>query len=118
MSSKSKGKAASSIGQLQQQPTAKKARKRKDTSEKNAPVVLDYVNAWTDTKETDQELATANSLFGAKDAWFIREQYIALYDQIASRSDDDIQSLEIVRGSLLLVLESRRSCCTRWPVFD
>jgi hypothetical protein len=69
MSSKSKADkvADSSVGQVQQ-PKAKKA--RKDTSNKNTLVEKDYISAWTDTTETHQELATANSLFGAKNAWF------------------------------------------------
>jgi len=57
------------------------------------------MSAWTDTKETDQQLATADSLFGSANAWFVRDQYIALYDQIFSRCDQDGQTLEIVHGS-------------------
>lgn len=57
------------------------------------------MSAWTDTEETDQLLATANSLFGSETAWFVRDQYIALYEQILSRCDQDGQTLEIVHGS-------------------
>ena len=111
--SSAKAKAASSVGQLQQ-PPAKKA--RKDTSEKNAPLILDYMSAWTDTVETDQQLSTANSLFESESAWFVRDQYIALYEQIVSRCDQDGQTW---RSSMdRLVLESRHSSCTHWRVFD
>jgi hypothetical protein len=92
----SKGKRAiSSVGELQQ-PTATNG-SNNGHIRKEAPLVLDYIHAWTDTKETDQELATAGSLFGAKYSWFIREQYVALHDQIAARSANGGHSiLEII----------------------
>jgi hypothetical protein len=86
----SKSKATSAVDQ---QATKKS---RKDTSRIDSPDVKDYISAWTETKETDAELATANSVFGTRNAWFVRAQYIPLYEEILS---DDSASKEIIQGS-------------------
>jgi hypothetical protein len=64
----------------------------------DAPMHNNYIDVWTSLEPDENDLKTPGTLFGslAKRAWFVREAYIKLYDDIMN---DQRYHTQIVNGT-------------------
>ena len=78
-------------------PASSPPKKLRSTAELDAPTVSDYINAWQCTAETEDELKRPGTIFGQARSWFVRAQYIGLYQK--SLQEDNDRSIQIINGS-------------------
>jgi len=71
------------------------AKRRRGTVDIDAPSVEEYIHAWKSTIETDADLQICGSLFGSNRSWFVRSQYVDLFQNVLGNTS----KYHVINGS-------------------